>query len=100
MALLRFIRWVGVSERKIETTQEAGCDVEHCNQELYSGHGLSSARLLVNSWAPQGNGEERRAPARRWAMCGALMTNRCAGFYAFTQRALRSYGAVDLSVPF
>ena len=30
----------------------------------------------------------------------ALMTNRCAGFYAFTQRALRSYGSVAPLAPF
>ena len=27
--------------KKIEITQEAGCDAEHYNQERYSGHGLS-----------------------------------------------------------
>jgi hypothetical protein len=31
---------------------------------------------------------------------GALKTNRCAEFYAFTQRVLSSYGAIGLSVSF
>jgi hypothetical protein len=39
--LLRFIGRVVVSEQKIETAQDAGCDDKHCNQERYSDHGLS-----------------------------------------------------------
>jgi hypothetical protein len=35
---------VVVSEQKIETAQDAGCDAKHCNQKRYSGHGLSSQR--------------------------------------------------------
>jgi hypothetical protein len=41
-ALLRFIRRVVVSEQKIETAQDAGCDTDHCNQESNSGHGYPS----------------------------------------------------------
>ena len=40
-ALFRFIGRVVVSEQKVETAQDAGCDTDHCNQERNSGHGLS-----------------------------------------------------------
>jgi hypothetical protein len=67
--------------KKIETTQEAGCDAEHCNQKPYSGHGLSSRRgcWLNSGGRPpgRGNDEERKAPSKTGKVLG-LMTNRCA----------------------
>jgi hypothetical protein len=59
-ALLHFIGRMVVSEQKIETAQDAGCDAEHCNQERYSGHGYPSARVCHP--LSDGNDQKRRAP--------------------------------------
>jgi len=59
-ALLHFIGRMVVSEQKIETAQDAGCDAEHCNQERYSGHGYPSARVCHP--LSEGNDQKRRAP--------------------------------------
>jgi hypothetical protein len=60
-----------VSEQKIETAQDAGCDADHCNQERNSGHGLSFGEGAGEFLGPsigEGNDEEWRAPAQGWAM--------------------------------
>jgi hypothetical protein len=59
-ALLRLVGRVVVSKQKVETTQDAGCDTDHCNQEPYAKHWLSfgeNAALLS-----EGYDEKRRAP--------------------------------------
>jgi len=67
-ALVRFIGRVVVSEQKVETAQDAGCDTDHCNQERNSSHGLSFGESVTST--ERGNDQKRRAPVN----CSVIRT--------------------------
>jgi hypothetical protein len=70
------------------------------SETLFRPRAILPARVLAKFRGPstgEGNDEQRKALSKKTGKVLGLMTNRCVGYWASTQRAPRSYGAVAVS---